>query len=142
MWGLCAPPQMLLNVDKSFHLEIAAFSQLHGALGKARLENDIISLLPTGRQHKTIDTMTQRLTDIQRSNRYKFCDSDGQASLNSVLETFVAMKNGSAPQVHIMRSNDFMQKVRVSYAYIYIYIHIQPHTHTHTHPHTHTNAHM
>ena len=52
-------------------LEIGAMLEMHGATGKAMLQEEVIKLLPSGGRHKSLAAACQALEEMQNSSLFR-----------------------------------------------------------------------
>ena len=98
-------------MDKTFVLEIGAMLEMHGATGKAMLQEEVVKLLPSGGRHKSLAAACQALEEMKNSSLFSFGCTDNKAVVEAVYELFSGMRAGQPPQLKNIQGNEFMNKV-------------------------------
>lgn len=106
---------MLLCMDSTFTIELAAYQQLHDIAGKRMIETAALDCLPKSTEEiwglAKAKQMAQTLKD---SALYRWVDQATKSIADSVYETLAALDSGTAPQVGLMTS-PVMKQVRVGF---------------------------
>ena len=98
-------------MDKTFVLEIGAMLEMHGATGKAMLQEEVIKLLPSGGRRKSLAAACQALEELNSSSLFTFGCTDNKAVVEAVYELFSGMRAGQPAQIKNIQGSDFMTKV-------------------------------
>ena len=101
---------MLLCLDATFHLEVAALMQMHGASGHARLERLLLACLPAPPKRWNVDRAKQLTQAVKNGPSFRWKGQDAKNMVEALLELLGTIVDGGVLPTRLVTSA-FMKKV-------------------------------
>ena len=102
---------ILIQIDKTFGIEIAFYEALVAEEGQRLLTEKSLACLPTERDNPGAEMVLSRLTELRNSDVFRFCPRGTQGLVETVRELIAALAGGRSPVFPLGPKTEFMQKV-------------------------------
>ena len=102
---------LLISIDSTFSIEVAACAALVGKSGLKLMQESLLSVLPTLTERQTLEDAVLESKKLQATSLYGMVNSDGKGLCDAVCSLLTRMSSGTSPSRTLLANSDFMQQV-------------------------------
>ena len=113
---LFAKQGVLIQMDKSFKLEINFVASFTGAGGEERLISKIKECLPSGDIEMQPKDSVGKLCALMNTQLFRFCSAGGQGKVSTVRQFVTSLSMGQRPNLQQLDNSDFMKSIGIRLA--------------------------
>ena len=109
--NLVAKQNVLLDLDCTASVEIAALKLMQGQAGRQVMHQNILNTLPSATREISYEECLARLQNVISNGSVQYLPPDSKSLATTVLSLISNMQHGRAPDMDALRSGDFGQQV-------------------------------